>query len=123
MPATRVEELMTAVVVTASASQTAKQVRDSMIRNGISSLPVVDAAGILEGIITSRDILGASDLEAPITGLLSPAVFTVTPGEDAWYVAETMIANHLHHVVVTEDQKVVGIVSSYDLLPLVKRDT
>jgi CBS domain-containing protein len=47
-------------------------------------------------------------------------VRTVPAYNDASVAARIMRKNKIHHVVVTHEKKVVGIISSFDLLKLVE---
>ncbi len=121
---TRVEQVMSPLVVTARAGQPVSQIREQMLRQGIHCLPVVgDDDGKLEGIVTVSDVLGAETDAQPVSEVLTRAVFTIHPNEDAYSAAEIMLNNKVHHVVVWSDDAVQGVVSSFDLLPLVKRDS
>ena len=120
---TRVEQLMSPLVVTARSGQPISQVREQMLRQGIHCLPVVGDDGKLEGIITVSDVLGAETDAQPVSEVLTRAVFTIHPNEDAFSAAEIMLNNKVHHVVVWNDDAVQGVVSSYDLLPLIKRES
>ena len=51
---------------------------------------------------------------------MSEPVFTVPRYGQPHLAARIMRNHHIHHVVVTEGKKVVGIVSAYDLLRLVE---
>ena len=51
---------------------------------------------------------------------MSKKVFTVPEYEDASVAARVMRNHHIHHLVVTHEQKVVGILSTFDLLQLVE---
>ncbi|MGE0431650.1 MAG: cyclic nucleotide-binding/CBS domain-containing protein [Planctomycetota bacterium] len=118
---TRVEQVMSPLVVTARASQPVSQIREQMLQHGIHCLPVVADDGSLEGIVTVSDVLGADTDATPVSDVLTRAVFTVHPNEDAFGAAELMLNNRVHHVVVWADDSVQGVVSSYDLLPLIPR--
>ncbi|MCD7442293.1 CBS domain-containing protein [Streptomyces lincolnensis] len=51
------EELMTAPAVTARANETLAQAARTMARCGVKRLPVVDADGVLKGIVSRSDLL------------------------------------------------------------------
>ena len=55
-----------------------------------------------------------------VTELPTPKVFTVPRYDGPHIAARVMRNHHLHHLIVTDEKKVVGIVSSYDLLRLVE---
>ncbi|UCF69418.1 MAG: CBS domain-containing protein [Acidobacteriota bacterium] len=69
----------------------------------------------------SDHALGVSDIRnARVSEVMTPIVHTVSPGESIKTAAEQMIRNHVHRLVVTDDEhRVVGIVSALDLLRLI----
>ncbi len=115
-----INEIMHTPVMTVRPHHTVGHVRDLMTKHKISALPVVGTEDEPVGMITSSDLLESPPEGAPISGLMSEPVYTV-PRYDGPHIAARIMRNHhLHHVVVTEGQKAVGIVSAYDLLRLVE---
>lgn len=115
-----IDELMQAQVMTATPHQTLAHVRDVMHQHGISAMPVVDTDGHPVGIVTATDFLDDLKDGAPVSTVMAEPVYTV-PRYDGPHIAARIMRNHhLHHVVVTEGKKVVGMLSSYDLLRLVE---
>jgi CBS domain-containing protein len=49
-----------------------------------------------------------------------PTPYTVPPGEGPHIAARIMRNHRLHHVLVVQDHKVVGMLSTFDLLRLVE---
>jgi CBS domain-containing protein len=117
---TKVAELMSATVVTAEPHQSIEHIRQLLERNNISSVPVVDSDGKPVGIVSATDL--AHDLKAgsPISGIMTAKVFVVPKYEDASIAARVMRNHKIHHVVVTHEKKVVGMLSAFDLLKLVE---
>lgn len=60
------------------------------------------------------------DLQAPITKIMSTNLRTVSPSDPVLMVDEIFKKNRIHHVPVTEDGKVVGIISKSDFLYLLR---
>lgn len=115
-----IDELMQPQVMTATPHQTVGHVRGVMSEHRISAMPVVDRDGHPVGIVTATDFLADHPEGAPISGVMSDSVYTV-PRYDGPHIAARLMRNHhLHHVVVTEDSRVVGMLSTYDLLRLVE---
>lgn len=50
-------EMMTKKVITVNPEDNVEQAATLMVKNKISRLPVIDAAGILKGIVSRRDIM------------------------------------------------------------------
>ncbi|HLE20493.1 MAG TPA: CBS domain-containing protein, partial [Vicinamibacteria bacterium] len=58
----------------------------------------------------------------PVSRIMSTNVYTVTPDADVRTAAQMMRHYRLHHVVVTDGDRVVGILSSFDLLRLIEEN-
>jgi len=95
-----------------------------MTSNKIGAL-VVANDGVLEGIITERDVLHALDKRGfdaisklKVEDLMTAEVHTGTPDDDIVYVMTIMSKNHFRHMpVINEDGgKLVGLVSSKDVV-------
>lgn len=116
----RVEDLMVASVMTATPHQTVEHVRALMSKHSVHALPVVDADGRPTGIVTSSDLIDELPAAKPIGQLMTRKVFTVPQYEDPAIAARIMRNHRIHHVIVTHEGRVVGILSSLDLLGLVE---
>lgn len=116
----KINDLMVEQVVTAQLHQTVKHVRGMMKRNKVQAIPVVDGDEQPVGIVSATDMLGEPSDGAPISQLMTRKVYSV-PQYDDVHVAARIMRNHkIHHVLVTHEQKLVGILSSFDLLKLVE---
>jgi predicted transcriptional regulator len=116
----KVAELMSESVLTAQPHQSVEHVRQVLDRNNISSVPVVDSDDQPVGVISATDL--AHDLKAgsPISNIMTKKVYVVPKYEDVSIAARVMRNHKIHHVVVTHEKKVAGILSSFDLLKLVE---
>lgn len=115
-----VDDLMVSQVMTATPHQTAAHVRQVMRDHSVSCMPVVDSQHQPVGIVTSTDLLKDYPDSKPISQIINGKVYTVPRYGDVSLAARIMRNHGIHHVVVTEEKKVVGIISSYDLLRLVE---
>lgn len=116
----KVGELMTKSVITAQPHQSVEHVRNMLERNSISSVPVVDSDGHPIGIVSSTDLVQELKPAAPISQIMTEKVYTVPQYDDTSIAARVMRNHKIHHVVVTHEQKVVGMLSAFDLLQLVE---
>lgn len=116
----KVEDLMHPQVVTAQPHQTVEHVRGILTRNKVSALPVVDGGGHPVGIVSRTDLVEQSKDGTPISQIMTEKVYTVPRYEDVSIAARVMRNHSIHRVVVTDEQKVVGILSAFDLLKLVE---
>jgi CBS domain-containing protein len=117
---TKVAELMSEAVVTTEPHQSIEHIRQLLDRNKITSVPDVDSDGKPVGIVSVTDL--AYDLKAgsPISSIMTEKVCVVPKYEDVSIAARVMRNHKIHHVVVTHEKKVVGILSAFDLLKLVE---
>lgn len=116
----KVHELMTESVVTTEPHVTAEHVRHIMERNGIGAIPVVDSEGRPVGIVSSTDLVADLNPASPVKTIMTQKVYTVPKYDDVSTAARVMRNHGIHRVVVTDEQRVVGILSSFDLLKLVE---
>jgi len=92
-----------------------------MHQHGVGAVVVVDAGSRPIGIFSERDLLGAvaRGLDANLVGELMTRSPVALPAHAfAYEAALAMIANRIRHVLVTDDGKLVGVVSGRDLFSL-----
>lgn len=115
-----IEDLMAHPVMTVTRHQTVGHARELMTRHGIHSLPVVTQDAEPEGILTATDFLDTVDEVTLIGNAMTKNVYTI-PIHAGLHVAARMMRNHgIHHLVVTDKKRVIGMLSSFDLLRLVE---
>lgn len=123
--ATTVGEIMTPDPSTLSPVATVGEAHDIMKSNGFRHLPVV-AQGLLVGILTMTDIghLGATipEVRAMIVGaVMTRNPITIAPTERVEVAAGQMALRKVHCLLVVTGTKLVGIVTTYDLLDALAR--
>jgi CBS domain-containing protein len=116
----KVGELMARQVVTARPHHTVEHLRGLMERNRVSAVPVVDTEGTPIGIVSSTDLVAGVKDGSPANKVMTDKVFVVSEYDDVHIAARVMRNQRIHRVVVTNEQKVVGILSAFDLLKLVE---
>lgn len=116
----KVDDLMVGPVMTTTPSQTAGHVREIMAKHKVSCIPVVGPDQEAVGIVTATDLLRPHQPGTPVSQIMSSQVYTVPRYADVSLAARVMRNQHIHHVVVTHEKRVVGILSSFDLLKLVE---
>ena len=62
--------------------------------------------------------LALDEAELMVAEIMTPEVFTVREDTPVSEIAEAMIQNHVHRILVTREDRVVGIISTSDLLGL-----
>jgi len=115
-----VDDLMARQVVTAEPHHTAAHVGRLMDRNHVHAIPIVDTQKRPIGIVSRTDLTETVKNGTPVNHFMTERVFTVPRYEDASIAARVMRNQKIHRVIVTEDQKVVGVLSAFDLLALVE---
>jgi len=115
-----IEDLMVKSVVTTRPHKSVGHVKEIMKTQGFNAVPVVDGENRLEGIVTSTDMLADVSDNTPISQIMATEVLTVPLYADVHVAARIMRNHKIHHVLVTHEQKLVGILSSFDLLRLVE---
>jgi DHA2 family lincomycin resistance protein-like MFS transporter len=58
-------------------------------------------------------------LSARVEEAMNPYVVTVAPDDTVSTVIETMKSHHVHRVIVAQGKKIVGLISTFDLLDLI----
>ncbi|HKJ25231.1 MAG TPA: CBS domain-containing protein [Myxococcota bacterium] len=116
----KIHELMTKSVVTTQPHVSVAHARAMLERNKIQALPVVDTDGKPVGIVSVADLIGDHADGSPIKTIMTEKVYTVPQYDEVSVAARIMRNQRIHHVVVTHEQKVVGMISSFDLLKLVE---
>jgi predicted transcriptional regulator len=114
--------LMTAPVMTCSPIDDVNDVAQLFWDTNCGSAPVVDADGVLQGMLTDRDICMAAYTQGRrlpdirVETAMSRCVHAVMPEEPVQRVLQIMGDVQVHHVpVVDAGRKVIGIISVTDV--------
>jgi len=99
------------------------QALQTMQHDKIGSMLIVDAGGAALGILTRHDILdrvvlARTPLESPIGSVMTAPIHTLSTQHTAQDAALLMSRHGIRHVPVTQDGKVVGVVSERDLFAM-----
>ena len=100
-----------------------RMVLEILHREGIGSMVVVAPSEAPVGIFTLHDLLNrvtvpGVDLDAPISRVMSGSLITLPPHAPAYEAALAMVRHGIRHLVVTENNKLLGVVSEKDLFSL-----
>lgn len=115
-----VSDLMSTEVVTAKPDQLAASVRNAMDTLKVSSMPIVDEAGTPIGIVTSLDLMRNLVPAVRVSSVMTERVHSVSPETTVSEAARLMRTKGIHHLIVEENEKIVGILSTFDLLRLIE---
>lgn len=116
----KIADLMAKRVITAQPHHTVEHLRGLMERNRIHALPVVGPEKEALGIATTADLAAKVKDGTPASKVMTNGVRAVPAYNDVSVAAKIMRKNKIHHVVVTHEKRVVGMISSFDLLKLVE---
>lgn len=115
-----VQDIMTRALITVNLSTTAFQVAKMMQQGGIGAILVQENDNPM-GIVTDRDFatkIAANNLsfDTPVEKIMSSPLITINHNEPISAAAERMTDKKIRKLAVTENGKVVGIITSTDLV-------
>lgn len=91
-------------------------VHELFLERGYSSAPVVDDDGFPIGVIGKTDLLRERRPDAVVADAMMPIAFTLRETDPLSRAAALMSVEQVHHLpIVSEDGRVIGILSSLDL--------
>jgi acetoin utilization protein AcuB len=122
---TTVEEVMTPDPMTLLPTATVGEAYALMKERGFRHVPIVEA-DLLLGVISITDVghLGAAVPEImakPLHEVMSKKLVTVKKGESIAAAASMMASRKINCLLVVEYRKLIGIVTTYDLLDALAR--
>lgn len=123
----QVKDFMSAPVNTARGEATVREIRALMKKEGIHAIPIVSQVGDTPTVeMTIRGIVTASDMSkdvhegAPMENVMTSSnVRVVHTDSSAQAAAKMMLRHKVHHMVVMDEGKIKGMLSSLDFVKLV----
>lgn len=116
----RAVDIMTRPVLTIRAEDSVEGAAALFTEHNITAAPVLDAEGVLIGIVSEGDVLRAQRAHRPgvtVADVMSRTVVTVALDADMSAVAAAMLDNNVHSVPIVDDGgEVEGILCRHDLL-------
>jgi signal-transduction protein with cAMP-binding, CBS, and nucleotidyltransferase domain len=117
-----ISTLMQRQVCVVEMEQTLGQVQALFADKRLSWAPVLEPRGEIIGVISDRDLVRFQaqgvDAAVPVWRLCTYKPISVDADTPIDEVARQMVERHIHHVVVTEQGRVAGVVSSLDFVRL-----
>jgi acetoin utilization protein AcuB len=127
-----IREIMTTDLITVAPDRPAKAIQDLFRENDFHHIPVVDTGKRLVGIISKEDIFKlAYVLSLQTTGktysqkeystlkaedIMTRYPVTLDPDDTVGLAADIFLANKFHALPIVEDDQLLGIVTTHDLL-------
>lgn len=121
-------DIMTTEVITVTPSTPLKEFARICAEDKISGAPVVTVDGRLAGIVSRTDLLerlaeirdldpqAGEEMPGEVQDIMQERIISVPPATTLDRVAKRMAEERIHRVLVTEKGKLVGIITSLDLL-------
>ena len=137
------KDVMRRKIVTVESWLTLQELAKVLEENGITGAPVVDANGAVLGVVSQTDLVHARresssgipfyhrDVEEPIAALgihfeesdrtrveqiMTPGAISFNEETPVEKLAGAMLERHIHRVLITRGERLVGIVTTMDLL-------
>jgi len=118
----RLDEVMSRNLVSVDEGTDLRICAKTMLDKHISSLLVVDSKKKLKGIFTKTDLATAYveyfPMEHRVKEFMTQKVVTLAPDEPIHTVIMLMMGNKISRVVVAKNNRLIGIITGRDLLPL-----
>lgn len=136
-----VKDIMSTELITVKENTQIRDVIKIFVNNDISGLPVLDHDGYLTGVVSASDILeqqsshtfyyasmvknyelelleDAKFFDQPVSTIMSEDLYTIEPDAAVAAMAKIMYDKKIHRLLVTEYDKLIGVVTTFDALKL-----
>ena len=115
-----VQDIMTKAMITVNSATTVQQIAKMMEQGGIGAIFVKENGNPI-GIVTDRDFatkIAANGLsfDTPAEKIMSSPLITINHNELISAAAQRMTSKKIRKLAVTENGKIVGIITSTDLV-------
>ena len=121
-----VKEIMTTAVITVQADDRLTKVVELLQDNPIHHLVVIKKGKVV-GVISKKDLvrmhalvgqpeIGSGNFATTAEHIMSENPLTVDPDDSIGLVADIILANQFHSLPVVDQDELVGIVTSHDLI-------
>ena len=136
-----VKDIMSTDIITIKENTQIRDVIKIFVNNDISGLPVLDQDGYLVGVVSLTDVLkkesshtfyhttmnknyelelleDAKFFDMPVSSIMSEDLYTVETDATIEKMSKIMYEKKIHRLLVTDYNKLIGIVTTFDLLKL-----
>ena len=115
-----VKDIMAKALISVNPETTALQIAKMMEQGGIGAVLVKENENLV-GIITDRDFatkIAANNLpfDTPVEKIMSSPLITINSNEPISTAAEMMSSKKIRKLAVSENDKIVGLITSTDLV-------
>ncbi len=125
-PLVYVYEVMSKNLIKVKHNSSAQEISNIMISNRISSVTVIDDKDKIIGIVTEKDLVRevcyknilANTLTA--TKVMSSPLITINKNSTLSDATKLMVEKRIRHLAIKENNDIIGIVSTSDLINVLK---
>ena len=115
-----VKDIMTRALISVDSSTTVFQIAKMMEQGGVGAI-IVKKDNLPAGIITDRDFaikiaVNKYPIDTPVHKVASYPLQTINSNESMLVAADLMSSKKIRKLAVVEDDKVIGIITSTDLV-------
>ncbi len=114
-----VRDLMETEVFWVSADMPLSNAARELTARDVSGAPVCDPNGRVIGMLTKTDLVdfyGSANEERLVADAMTPEVLSVAPDDPTDQAVKLMAFEGVHRLLVIEEERLVGILSSMDIL-------
>jgi len=120
-----IQDIMARTLISVNPSTTALQIAKMMEQGGIGAIIVKENDNPI-GIVTDRDFAtkiaaNSLSLDTPAKKIMSSPLITINHNEPISAAAERMSSKKIRKLAVTENGKIVGLITSTDLVNLLAK--
>ena len=114
---------MTQQVITIPETGLVQDARNYFEAYSFHHLPVVDDKGKLRGMVSMLDLPNATKNGlTEITQIMTPDPTTLEENDSIGLAADIFLANAFHAIPILEDNEIVGILTTHDLIKYAYKD-
>ena len=119
-----VKSIMTIGVITVNPETPIYEALSLLAKNEISGLPVIDDEEHVVGVLSEKDVLRilvdkSLDVKSTVDDYMSRDVICFSEEDSAIDICKFFIRSNIRRVPIVRDNKLVGIVSRADIIPLI----
>lgn len=118
-----ISEVMTQQVITIEETGLVQEAREYFLTYSFHHLPVVDSEGKLCGMVSMLDLPNATKNGlTEIRQIMTPDPTTLEENDSIGLAADIFLANAFHAIPILEENTLVGILTTHDLIKYAYKD-
>ena len=123
---THIHEIMSKNVVKVNYEISALEISKTMVKRRISSVVIIDNNDKIIGIVTEKDLIREICAKNLLANTLSAAkvmsspLITISKNSTINYATKLMVEKKIKHLAILENNDIIGILTTYDLINLLR---